>query len=249
MIIDAHTHLVMDEVLYGSLEATRGTGDEILIKTMDANDIAVSCLCTLDFRGPSWKANDELLAVVEKYQGRVLGFLSVDPRDGEGALAEMRRAHRLGLVGLKLHPWLQAFKADDPIAYPLIETATELGLPVFFHTGTPPYTQPLQCAVLARRYPECTIILGHMGLGNYYLDSIHAAEDCPNLWLETSAEVVPYAIEEAVRRLGPGRILFGSDGPLIDPGPEIAKIRALNISEADKAMILGQNAARLFGLH
>ena len=39
--------------------------------------------------------------------------------------------------------------------------------------------------------------------------------------------------------------LFGSDGPWLHPGVELAKIRALELPERDQALILGQNLLRL----
>jgi predicted TIM-barrel fold metal-dependent hydrolase len=51
-----------------------------------------------------------------------------------------------------------------------------------------------------------------------------------------------------IRTIGADRILFGSDYPWIDPKGDIERINRLNISDDDKKLILGQNAARLFDL-
>ena len=61
-------------------------------------------------------------------------------------------------------------------------------------------------------------------------------------------------IAEAVRAIGSGRVLFGTDGP--QPAPdivtfaqqEIAAIEALPLSAEDKAAVLGTTAAGLLGL-
>lgn len=52
-------------------------------------------------------------------------------------------------------------------------------------------------------------------------------------------------IVQAVRRAGPRKLLFGSDGPWLHPGVEITKIRLLGLGPREEAMVLGGNALRL----
>ena len=52
---------------------------------------------------------------------------------------------------------------------------------------------------------------------------------------------------QAVRRAGPHKLLFGSDGPWLHPGLELEKIRLLRLPAADQALILGGNFLRLIG--
>ena len=48
-----------------------------------------------------------------------------------------------------------------------------------------------------------------------------------------------------VRTFGAKRILFGTDSPWADPQAELQHIRALPLSEEERAAILGGNAQRL----
>ena len=50
----------------------------------------------------------------------------------------------------------------------------------------------------------------------------------------------------AIGAVGVSQILFGTDDPFI--GADTAHVTRLPISAADKAAILGGNAARMFGL-
>jgi predicted TIM-barrel fold metal-dependent hydrolase len=52
-------------------------------------------------------------------------------------------------------------------------------------------------------------------------------------------------LEEAVARAGAHKVLFGSDGPWLHPGLELAKVRALNLSRSEETLILGGNWLRL----
>ncbi len=51
-----------------------------------------------------------------------------------------------------------------------------------------------------------------------------------------------------IRTLGVERVLFGSDFPWYDPERDIAFLSELPLSEGERCAILGENAARLFGL-
>ena len=44
-------------------------------------------------------------------------------------------------------------------------------------------------------------------------------------------------LQDAVRRAGAGKILFGSDGPWLHPGLELAKIKALRLSPWPEAVV------------
>jgi len=52
-------------------------------------------------------------------------------------------------------------------------------------------------------------------------------------------------LEQAVRRAGAHKMLFGSDGPWLHPGVELTKVRALKLSAAQERLVLGQNFLRL----
>ena len=51
-----------------------------------------------------------------------------------------------------------------------------------------------------------------------------------------------------VKKVGPSRIVCGSDYPVGDEDPVGYVNRAKGVSSADKAAILGGNAAKLLGL-
>src|SRR5688572_10056062 len=52
--------------------------------------------------------NDEVAELVGRSDGRLIGFASVDPWKGRGAIRELERCRELGLRGLKLQPITQA---------------------------------------------------------------------------------------------------------------------------------------------
>jgi hypothetical protein len=67
----------------------------------------------------------------------------------------------------------------------------------------------------------------------------------PNVYADTSGVRRFDYLVQAVKRAGPRKILFGSDGPWLHPGLELHKIRLLGLPRDAEALILGGNALRL----
>jgi len=195
------------------------------------------------------RTNDEIAEAVAKFPNRLIGFATVNPWTGEEAVEEVKRAvTRLGLKGLKFHSWLQGFPAHSEILYPIFDLAAKLKIPATFHSGTPPYAQPLQIADLAEHYPDVPIILAHFGMADLWVTAIKAAKRLDNLYLETSGNVIAPALEAAVREVGADRMIFGTDGPWGDISLEILKVRTLRTSDEDKELIFWKNIAGILNL-
>lgn len=120
------------------------------------------------------------------------------------------------------------------------------GLPE--HGNAVAYSLPSQILELARAHPELKIVMGHMG-GSEWMSAIRAAEQAPNLYLDTCAS---YADREkigvAVRMLGADRVLFGSgatEGSLV---MQKGVVLGADITEKERAQVLYENARRVFGL-
>jgi predicted TIM-barrel fold metal-dependent hydrolase len=171
---------------------------------------------------------------------------TVNPWFGEQAVTELGRAVGTGAVGLKLHPALQGFVLCHPMVHPVVAECQALGVPVYVHTGTPPYAQPLQLVELARTFPEVTFVMGHAGSTDLKADAQVAADLAPNVVVETSWSL-PARLRQLVEAYGADRVMFGSDAPLSYLGLELANHRAAELSAPDAAAVLGGTARRLFG--
>lgn len=207
-IIDTHTHL--PGTTLGALPRPIG---EIRAE-FETDGLSRAWIMTVDgLILDSHEGNDALASAVEDHLDFFIPFCTVNPHHNEeAAIRELERAQRnLGMRGLKLHPWLQAFSVSHPALLPILQRAGALGMPVLFHDGTPPYSTPLQIASVAEKAPETKIILGHAGLDDLYKDAILACLRHPNIYLCCCGPSCGY-IEEIIRRCPSDRLLYGSDG-------------------------------------
>lgn len=162
---------------------------------------------------------------------------------------------------LKLHPAADGEGPDSPRYRALLKAACELALPVIIHTGKmgskllfkdPEMGEPGQFANWFKAYPDTPFILAHM---NYHdpLSAFDLCEQYANLFVDTSWQPAEI-IGEAVRRLGPERILFASDWPLLGNNIAVSMdrihdcIQAGMITQGEADLILGGNAVRILKL-
>jgi predicted TIM-barrel fold metal-dependent hydrolase len=86
-----------------------------------------------------------------------------------------------------------------------------------------------------------------MGSGMFY-DAICAARRYRNIYVDISLQG-GHSFATACREVGADRLLFGTDSPYANPGTMKRMVEESPLSPADKAMILGENMARLLDLN
>jgi predicted TIM-barrel fold metal-dependent hydrolase len=191
--------------------------------------------------------NDLVSSVAAKAQHQLVPVATAWPQWEEMALAEIQRSiEMLGIRALKFHPWLQGFSTADPYCRRICGFASELGIPIFFHDGTPCYSLSEQIGGLARRFPSTQIVLTHAGLLWNWRSALEAARR-PNLWLCLCGPHMR-AMEIICQRADPDRILWGSDFgfSLADPiDYRLNLFLRTRIADSLKDKILGTNPLRL----
>jgi len=250
LLIDVHTHL-MDGGLY--TEDTNPDPIGYALREMDEAGVDISVLLGIGFGPRDLEDNNRLIKkAVDEHPDRFIGFVGVNPHEGERKVRDTvdRAVESWGFRGIKMHQWLQMFPTNDPIVDPVMERAAHHGIPVLFHSGTPPYTTPVLIADLARRYPEVPVIIAHMGKTTLFYDCLTVLKDIPNLYCDFSGNPLVSVLEWGIRHIGADKFLYGSDEFGAGPGQGygIAQIRHMDIPEEDKRKILGGNAARLLKL-
>ncbi|MGH8548335.1 MAG: amidohydrolase family protein [Methylococcales bacterium] len=169
--------------------------------------------------------------------GAVCGFAFVHPERDRGGVHELVKiaVERYDFVGIKVH------RHDAPITREICATARAFSLPVLYDvTG-----EVSVCELLAQEYPDVNFIIPHLGSfaddWRAQLALIDHLVRHPNIYADTAGVRRFDLLEQAVQRAGPAKILFGSDGPWLHPGVELAKIRALRLPAVQENRITGGN--------
>jgi predicted TIM-barrel fold metal-dependent hydrolase len=244
MIIDVHTHLGNDaRVDDGYVAQCRAFG----ISHAWCSCVGVGTTVEYPTEAEMRAANDMLLGEMKRYPGFIHGYGYVNPRLGTKALAELDRVLGQGMEGLKL---LTACRHSDPLVFPLIERSIERRIPVLLHAwrkaegNEPGHSEPLDVVALARRYPEATLVMAH--LGGDWEHALKAVRLVPNLLVDICMSVIEAGqVEMAVRELGAERVLFGSDAPANDVRANIGKLRGARIGRAARDLIESGNMLRV----
>ncbi len=187
------------------------------------------------------EANVEIADYVRRWPTKFIGFAKHDAKTEAGKIRDLLRheVRDLGLKGLKLH--------GQP-SPEMVETAAELHIPILVHPDTVDKLVPIVASS-----PGVPFILAHLGnfASHEYREHIRAIEEAkrlPNLYLDTSSVVFVQYLEQAARELPATKLIFGSDGPLVDARVELYKIRLLKLPAESEALVLGGNIRGLISL-
>jgi predicted TIM-barrel fold metal-dependent hydrolase len=196
------------------------------------------------------RGNRAVAEVVSAYPDRVIGFARIYVNGYVDSTNEIIRCRdEYGFRGLMLHGDWDFVPIGTSAADPYLMMCQAWGWPVFYHAGTYPACEPGLLIPVAERFPKLNLIAGHLGY-DMIDDAITAAVVCPNIYLETSANATATAIQEVVKRCGPGKLIYGSGLPYAYPDHILDKIRQLpSLSGPDQEAILGGTMLKLLGLN
>ncbi len=253
MIIDADTHISPHDE--GPMTITI---DELL-RRMDRSgvDKAIVWLKPPYMREVA-ASNRYIYDATKAHPDRILGFGWVDPWLGIDRMKDeiKRCVEEYSFYGIKLNGAQNSFYIDDPKqSLPLIEAIASTGKLLAFHIGTDAYdaTHPFRLGKIARQFPDTQMFMIHMGgVGFHDLSNaaIEVMEANPNITGIGSA-IKPINLLKALKRLGPGRVCFGSDTPFNLMHVELAACRALMDDEftpEEQTLVLSSNVIRVLGL-
>jgi len=259
---------------------------EALLAAMDRYGVDIGCLLPesmMDTTGYSsrWVTNGDMAAAVEKHPHRFMYQPNISPIKQRGvtnAVWELEYwVREKGAKIFKFYPPEDTY-INDPDLWPFYRKAEELQIVLDIHTGfswVPPgkskYALPILIDDVARDFPNLTIVAFHMGYP--HCDDLNlVAMGHPNVHLCLSL-LIPWALSaprkfariigEALRFVGPERIIWGTDyaGFGVQIAAAVRGFRAFQIPEDmqegygypaitddDRRKIFGGNLARLLGI-
>jgi len=238
MIVDCHCHAGKGDGLTGPWDTSAPLA-RYLARAREAGIDRTAIFPA--FSSDYLRANRDVARMVRAAPSRFFGFAFVNAARDRGRVASMvhEAVARHGFRGIKVH------RHDARISREVCDAARRFRVPVLYDVAG----EIEGVELIATEYPDVPFIIPHLGsfadewrAQRALLDPLsrHA-----NVHADTSGVRRFDLIEEAIDRAGASKVLFGTDGPWLHPGLELAKIRALKLAPADEALVTGGNFLRL----
>lgn len=238
MIIDGHCHAGKGDGLTGPWD-TSAPLEAYLRRAREAGLDRTVLFAA--FHSDYAEANQQVARIVASRPDRFYGFAFVHPERDRGRVAALVRTAVLeyGFRGIKVH------RHDGRITREVCEVARAYALPVIYDV----MGEVSAVELLATEYPGVSFIIPHLGSfaddWRAQLALIDHLVRHPNVYTDTAGVRRFDLLEMAVQRAGARKILFGTDGPWLHPGVELAKVRALHRPAGEERQILGGTMLRL----
>jgi len=240
-VIDAHTHLGLDE-------DGRSLTLAQLLRELDDAQARRACVFPLHDpeRKPSYSVpNDRVLAWTAESEGRLAPFCRLDP--AEDPVREGERCLAAGARGIKLHPRAQDFRFDSQEMADIFKLAETAAVPILIHAGRglPPLAEGL--VDLALRHPGAVLILAHGAICDQGILTSELAGH-PGVLYDISC-FFPLDVIELFARVPAERIVFASDPPYGLPATSLYMAlrvaRQAGLDETATRAVLGETMAAL----
>ncbi|KWX23572.1 amidohydrolase family protein [Mycolicibacterium wolinskyi] len=240
--------------------------------------------------------NDDLAAILQRHPYRFGALGTITPQAVDAATQEIERIMGpLGLNGVMINSHTHGRYLDEPEFEPILAAAQAYGAPIYLHPRFPSTLTPydaygLQGAIWGYqaeaglhamrlimsgafdKYPDLTIVLGHLGEGIPYwlrrIDNRHAfaaqvsgsagrmpaLELTPseyfrrNFVLTTSGIDDPAVLDLALDAVGDDNIMFAVDTPYEDTAAAVRFLRDAPLTDTQRTNIAYRTAGRVFGL-
>jgi len=240
-IIDAHCHAGPGDGFQGPWDTDAPIGN--YIARADRAGITQTMLWAA-FHGDYAIANEQVARICAASPGRFFGLAFVHALRDRGRIHAMVsrcvRAHHFR--GIKCHRY------DARITREVCDAARALRVPILYDV----MGEVESVELFAGQYPDIAFIIPHLGSfaddwkpQRNFLDILARF---PNVFTDTSGVRRFDLIVDAVARAGPHKVLFGSDGPWLHPGVELAKVRELRMRPWAQRLVEYGNAARVFSI-
>lgn len=258
-LIDPHAHLHTpwtNRVDWARYNSSRlAAGDRIGVRVH-----VVSVLGSWGHASPTYfaspddqtRANRWLYDAVRDDPSRLRAWVAVNPNFTAHALGEIEAGAQAGAVGIKL---AAGRRADHALLDDVAAAARERGWPILQHVWQHRRREwPMQDASdgvelgrLAARHPSVTFLLAHIGGGGDWAHTLAAVCDLPNIVMDLSGSGIDRGmLDEAVRWVGPQRLLWAADLTLCTGLTKLRALEVLGLAPEDLAAIRYGNAVRIF---
>ena len=246
--------------LYANPRRTLATADDAALE-MARSGVTTTVAFGFAWRDPSLCVlnNDYILEQAAAHPESLVPYCVVSPSDLEFSIVEMERCRRRGAVGVgELFPEGQGWNLHDRGALrEFVGAVRGLGLVLNLHVSEPAghdypgkdSTTPAAIwPLIEMAGGEVSIVLSHWGGGAAFYELMPEVRDLTRrIYYDSAASHLLYLphVFDVMARLAPGRILFGSDFPLMTQRRALRHVRAAGLDATVMAALLGGNARKL----
>lgn len=259
-IADAHCHIYPDKIAEKAAEGTgkfydikmRFDGKADTLKEICRKSEIKKCLIQSVATTPKQVSsiNRFIAGEVEKSEGLFVGFGTLHPLS-ENIDGDIEELISLKLRGVKLHPDIQGFAADDPKCVRIYEKIAGK-LPLLIHCGDCRYdmSNPNRIGKVIDGFPNMTVIAAHLGGYTMWEKAAETYAGKRNVFVDTSSSF-PFLTDEQIKKYikayGAEKVLFGTDYPMWNVEDDLERLFSLGLTEKEYEMILYENFERLLG--
>lgn len=253
-LIDSHMHLgIAPNTLYYKYN------DERVIELQKKFNVKISiCSHCISFYDLGSQI-EEIRKVQTKFGSYIFWNLVYNPKNPEKSIDIIdKNKSKINFAGVKIHPVVHETRIDSKLYQPLWEYASVNNIVISSHTWSP-YTDnpkqfngnPLLFETVLKEFPKLKIILGHSGgKVSFYDEVIEFVKNHENVYMDFSGDCIyPPVYKKVINKAGRGRILFGTDMPMMDIRYHITSVITADIYDSDREDIFYNTAAKLYNFN
>lgn len=194
--------------------------------------------------GEPVSGNAELEEKLSPHGELFRGYVSFNPKYADALAARFDDYFsRPFFVGFKTLCDYWRLPITDPRFEPMFAYADKHRLPILNHTWNGTFDSPAMFTDIVRKYPDAQFIIGHSGGGDGgRKEAEKLANENANVWLEwcgTFCSTIPW--EESFTRVGPEKMIFGSDAMCHNLVWELGRMLSMDLPEERIRPMLGDH--------
>ena len=215
----------------------------------------------MNIKGSYEISYERVAEVCAKYPDRFSGLAGLDPTRGMQGLRDLDMAVKdYGFIGAHFYPHWFGLAPDHAKWYPYYAKCCELDIPVMLQVGhnlvysrerrLPSVGRPIALDQVAIDFPDLAIIGIHIGVP-WTDEMISMAWKHANIYIGVDAYAPkhwPPQIVHYLNTYGRGKVLFGTDWPVIDPIRGVSEIAAMGLRPESHEALMRDTAVSLFKL-
>lgn len=199
----------------------------------------------------------QVASMINKQPGKLYGLYGINPYSRMKGVKELEIAvKQYGFVGAHLHTYGFGIPLNHRDYYPYYAKCEELGVPVVMQVGHSAESMPSECGRpilvddISLYFRELKIVCSHTGWP-WVEELVAIAWKHSNVYIGTAAHAPRYWDPSLVAFLstrGKGKVLWGSDFPVLYPKECVDQIDAMKLKEDTRSLLLHDVAAKIFKL-